>query len=261
MRQSMQSAMFGAMNSEHRLDMIANNLANANTTGYKKDRVAFHDVFQRFAHDYLNDSRTFLRDKSLWPEAHVMAKPRLSDERIDFSQGSLEETGDPLDFALHGDGFFRVQTPEGMFYTRAGNFELTADGRVITPQGFELLTAGGGPLTIPPGSGTPQVDSSGQVSVNGGVIAQIGVTGISDLTAMEKVGNNLYRIREGADAQEVAAPDTQVEQGFTEKANVEIVTEMVSMIEVQRAFEMYQKMMQSTDGMESQIITKVGRVS
>lgn len=258
MRDSTYSALFGAMSNEQRLSLIANNLANANTTGYKKDLVAFHDTFQRFAHDYLVDSRSYLRDKELWPQPDVLAKPRLSTQTVDFSQGSLQKTGNPLDLAISGDGFFRVRTADGDFLTRTGSFQLTADGTVITEQGYELLGQGG-PLVLPNG-GDVEIDANGQVRFRGEEINALDLVTVTNPADLEKVGNNLYRIRQGAQATEAPATEARVEQGFLEKANVEVVTEMVNMIEVQRAFETYQKMITGGAEMDKTVTDKVGSV-
>lgn len=258
MQDSTYSALFGALSNEKRLAIIANNLANANTTGYKRDQVAFEDTFQRFAHDYLVDSRVSLRDKELWPKPDVIAKPRLSEQHVDLSQGNLQLTGNPLDLAITGEGFFRVLTPDGDFMTRSGSFQMNTEGGIISEQGFNLLGSGG-PLTIPPGEKI-QVDGLGQVLVGGEVVNTLDLVTVDDPRALEKVGNNLYRVREGSQAQEVPATEARVEQGYIEKANVEVVGEMVAMIEVQRAFEMYQKMINSSSEMDKTVSEKVGSV-
>ena len=149
MQDSMYSAMFGAMSNEVRMDNIANNLANVNTTGYKKDKLAFHDTFLRFAHDTMVDARPYMRADELWPRPDVIAKPRQSDQTIDFSQGQLQQTGNNLDFALNGEGFFKVRTANGDYLTRNGAFQLSSDGTLITEQGFEVL-GNGGPITSRP---------------------------------------------------------------------------------------------------------------
>ena len=259
MDNSVYSAMFGAMCNEMRMDTIANNLANVNTTAYKKDQVAFHDTFQRFAHDNLLDSKTYLRDRELWPRADVMVRPRLSDQAVDFSQGSLQVTGNPLDLALTGDGFFKVRTPDGDYLTRSGSFQLSSDGRLITEQGFEVL-GGGGPVNLPTGS-TVQIDRTGQIRVDDEVVGALDVVDVSDHKALEKKGNNLYGIKDGAGATEQPPTNVSVEQGSLEKANVEVVTEMVAMIETQRSFEMYTKVMQSSREADTQVATKVSNVN
>ena len=155
MRESMYSALFGAMSNEHRVDVIANNLANVNTTGYKKDNLSFHDTFQRFAHDYVTDTRQNLQENHLWPNPYVQARPRLSGQYSDQTQGSMQATGNALDFALVGEGFFKVRSPKGDFMTRSGSFQLASDGRLITEQGYEVLS-GGSPITLPTASRSPR---------------------------------------------------------------------------------------------------------
>ena len=105
MQDSMYSALFGALTTEHRMNMIANNLANASTTGYKREKLNFKDTFLRFAHDYVVDSRPHLRDKQLLPEPDMIAKPRIGQAKIDFADGGMRQTGNPLDLAIQGEGF------------------------------------------------------------------------------------------------------------------------------------------------------------
>jgi len=255
MRDSTYSALFGALSNEMRMSSIANNLANVNTSAFKKDKLAFHDAFVRFAHDYLIDERTNLRGDKLFPEAQVMAKPRLAAQQTDFTQGSLQQTGNQLDFALTGEGFFSVDAGGETLYTRAGNFLVDAVGTVRTQNGNTVL-AEGGPLVIPPG-GRVVVDGDGNISVNGEPAGSFDIVNFDDPTQLERVGANNFRAKAGA----VAVPpgEMTVEQGFLEKGNVEVVTEMVAMIETQRAFTMYSKMIQSTNEVDTKLITQVGR--
>lgn len=257
MRDSLMSAMFGAMSNEHRMNQIANNLANVNTTAYKKDHVAFHDTFLRFAHDQMVDARPFLRDKEMWPKADVVAKPRLSDQTTDFSQGAMRKTGNSLDFALVGEGFFKVRTPDGDFLTRSGSMQLTTGGDLITEQGFQVL-GGGGPVTIPSGAQVI-IDSNGQVRANNEVVGQLELVDVDDKNQLQKIGNNLYQLDPEGTAEEIPPTDLTVEQGFLERGNVEVVTELVAMIETQRAFQMYTKVMQGTDELDRKMITTLGR--
>ena len=259
MQDSMYSAMFGAMSNEIRMDNIANNLANVNTTGFKKDKVAFHDTFQRFAHDYLVDGRPYMRADELWPRADVIAKPRLSGQQIDFSQGNLQQTGNPLDLALSGEGFFRIRTGNGDYLTRNGSFQLSGDGRLVTEQGFEVLGSGG-PVILPQGAPVT-IDTQGVIRSGNDQVGQLDVVTVSDFKALEKLGNNLYGLKDTAGAQELPAEDVTVEQGYLEKGNVNVVTEMVEMIEVQRAFTLYTKMLQGTNEIDTKLVNQVGRTS
>ena len=256
MRDSTYSAVFGALSNEIRMSSIANNLANVSSTAYKKDKMAFHDTFIRFAHDYLVDGKTFIRGKDMFPEASVMAKPRLSAQQIDFSQGSMEQTGNQLDFALSGEGFFRLQGADGgILYTRAGDFVIDSEGTLRTPQGNAVLVSGS-PLTVPQGAHI-EADSLGNVSVNGNQVGSFDLVTFDDLTKVERAGGNNYTVPTGMG--EIPPEELTVSQGFLEKGNVEVVPEMVSMIEVQRAFTMYTKMMQTSNEMDTKLITQVGR--
>jgi flagellar basal-body rod protein FlgG len=237
------------------MSSIANNLANVNTTAFKKDKLAFHDTFIRFAHDYLVDERTYLRGEKLFPKGHIMAKARLSAQQADLAQGSLERTGNQLDFALSGPGFFTLQGDGEMLYTRAGNFVTDADGMLRTVDGYPVMVDGG-PLIIPPG-GSIQVDGSGNIQVNGQPAGSFDLVDFTDPAQLERMGSNNYRVADGVGG---APPeDMTVAQGFIEKSNVEVVTEMVSMIETQRAFTMYTKMMQTDSDLDNKLINQVGR--
>jgi len=257
MQDSMYSALFGAMSQEHRLNIIANNLANVNTTGYKQDRFAFENTMIEFAHDRIMQPVNSLRDPELFPKPVHLSKVRLADERVDFSQGGMKDTGGPLDLAIMGQGFFKVQTEVGEFYTRNGNFQVNPDGTLVTSQGFPVL-AGGGPVQIP-ANAQVRVDATGAITANGEDLGQLDVVTLDDLTAMRKYGNNLFTIDEQSDAQEIPAEDAQVAQGYLEQPNVNVVEEMVNMIEAHRAFEAYQKVISTSSETDKNVIMKVGK--
>nr|WP_321514526.1 flagellar basal-body rod protein FlgF [uncultured Pseudodesulfovibrio sp.] len=256
MRNSTYSALFGALSNEMRMSSIANNLANVNTSAFKKDTMAFHDTFTRFAHDYLIDGKNHLRGKDMFPKANVMAKPRLSAQQTDFSQGSLQKTGNQLDFALSGEGFFKVQGGNGdVLYTRSGNFLPDSSGILRTQDGNTVMVDGG-PLTLPPGAQVV-VDSAGNISINGNPSGTLDLVSFDDLTQVERLGANYYTVPDGVG--EIPPGDMSVQQGFLEKGNVDVVSEMVAMIETQRAFTMYSKMIQTTNESDQKLITQVGR--
>lgn len=274
MQDSMYSALFGALSNEFRLNLISNNLANVNTTGYKQDKVSFKDTFQHFAHDYILDSKPFLRGEALWPDPDVKAKPRLSEQTTDFSQGGLHLTGNPLDFAIQGDGFFQVQDPTSgaTFLTRNGNFSLNAEGQIVDANGNYLL-AGGSAVAVPPGS-VLSVDKAGNIQSGGQVLGTIDLMYVEDPKKLQRVGKNLYTVP--PDAGVVPQPlqpgmpvadasgDSQtirstINQGYLEASNVEIVPEMVRMIEVNRSFEAYNKIMQESDSIDKRVISTVSK--
>ena len=254
MQESMYSALFGALSNEVRLNISANNLANVNTTGYKRDQVSFQDTFLRFAHDYAPDPRDSIRSEKLLPRADLIAKPRLAQQTIDFSQGAVQTTGNPFDLAIQGPGFFKVRTSDGDFYTRNGSFLRSSDGTLVTQQGFQVL-GGGGPVDVPDGK-VVSIDSSGQVSVDGAPVGEIDVVTIENQDVLKKFGDGLYRGDAAGQAVEGALDEeeTRVLQGYLERPNVEVVVEMVNMIETQRVYEAYQKTMTTTNEMDSKII-------
>lgn len=258
MRESMFSALFGAMSNEVRLDTISNNLANVNTTGFKKQAYAFHDTFQRFATDYLTDDRTNLKAEHTWPRAYVQGRVRLSGQYSDTSQGSIAATGNPLDIALAGSGYFKVRTPDGDLLTRSGSLTLTSDGRLVNEQGYPVI-GGGSEITLPRDNKI-DIDANGRISADGQELGVIDLVDVTDQKGLERAGKNTFRIKKGSNAQEAPPTDLTVQQGYLEKSNVEIVTELVNMMEAQRAFEINQKIMTTTDGMESLVISKVGQV-
>jgi flagellar basal-body rod protein FlgF len=258
MQQSSISALFGALSNETRLNLIANNLANANTAGYKADKVSFQDVFQRMASDYAPDARNDLQQKNLLPRPLLVAKPRLAEQTVDLTQGGLEATGNQLDMALTGPGFFRVQTPEGQFLTRNGQFYRNNVGMLVTNQGYPVLGQGG-PITLPEGS-TVTVTRDGQISVDGQQAGAIDIVDVAQPKLLKKYGQSMFTGPNNAQpvTRPVDAAATGINQGYIEKPNVQVVTEMMGMIEAQRSFEAYTKIISSTQDMDQSATNKVG---
>ena len=259
MNDSMYTAMFGALTQEHRLDIIANNLANVNTTAYKQDKLAFKDVMVHYAHDQIMEPVVNLRSEKLLPDPKILAKPRIASVYTDFSQGGLELTGNPLDLAIQGEAFFKVRTPGGDLFTRDGHFVVNDAGTLVTPNGYPVLGQGA-EITLP-ANGEVLIDQAGQVYVNGELVDQLELSTVDDLRALEKVGHNFYRLPDNAEAQELAPENATVEQGYLESANVQVVEEMVNMIEAQRAYEAYSKVIKSSEETDQKAITKVGQTS
>ena len=258
MRNDMISGLFGAMTCEYRMNIIANNLANAHTTGFKQEKLAFEDVFVSYAHDELRQPVLSVREKELFPEAVNLAQVRLAGVKTDFSQGSFKNSENPLDVAISGPGFFKVQTDEGLLYTRNGNFHLTADGTLVNAEGFEVQ-GDGGAIVLPPNTRV-DINESGQIFADGALTAQLSVVEVQDPdVALEKYGRNLYRPREEGAVVEQVAQQSTVNQGFLEAANINIIEEMVNMIETQRAFEAYSKVMSNSNDTCMKSIAKVGK--
>ena len=261
MQDALFSGLFGALTTEHRMNYIANNLANVNTHGYKRDTLAFSDTMAYYAHDEIREPLMTVRSKSLFPEPKNMARSRIAVSVVDFSQGSMKFTGDPLDLAIAGDNaFFRVETPNGQFLTRNGHFVLSNDGTIMTPQGY-TLQGDGGAIQVPPGTRNITISGDGQVHADGELIGRVQLFSVDNLKNMEKFGHNLFKPRDNVNVTEGDGygGGARVEQGFVEAANVEVVSEMVNMIETNRQFEAYQKIMQTADTIDKAACDKVGK--
>ena len=261
MQQAMFSGLFGALTTEHRMNFIANNLENVNTAGYKRQTLAFKDTMASYAHDEIREPLMNLKSQPLFPEALNMARPRVAVSSIDFSQGSMEFTGNALDLSITGENaFFRVQTPRGEYLTRSGHFVLGADGTMMTVDGNPLL-GGGGTIVIPQETKNIHITPDGQVVADGMVVNNIELVSVDNPQGLEKMGYNLYRPRENVNVAEgnAYAEGARIEQGFLEKANVDVVSEMVNMIEVNRQFESYQKVMQTADTLDKAANDRLGK--
>jgi len=254
----MYSALFASLSSEHRMASISNNLANVNTAGYKANTASFTDTMIHFAHDFIREPLENVRSEPMFPEASLRSRTRIAVEETDFTQGSLVYSGNSLDVAIVGEGFFRVQTPQGEFLTRNGAFSQNSDGTLTTQQGYAVL-GDGGPIVIPQGARHLNITSEGVIMADGAAVGTIAIATIGPIQSLDKVGQNLYRVPEGIALEDPRAQGTIVNQGYTESANVNIVYEMVNMIEVQRNFEAQQKVMSTADTVDKEVINRVGR--
>ncbi|MDD5758346.1 MAG: flagellar basal-body rod protein FlgF [Desulfobulbaceae bacterium] len=223
---------------EHRMDQISNNLANVDTAGYKKEEITFWEMMFKTA-----DHRTRV-GKGL----KVLTN---------HAQGSAKQTDNPLDFAINGDGFFKVQTPNGIRYTRNGNFTLNNEGQLSTFDGY-LVLGDGGAITLP--DQNIHVGRDGQITANGEQINRLSLASFPDLQGLEKEGTNLFRVKEGG-AQEQAVEAPNIQQGHLEGANVNVVAEMTEMIDLQRAYQSQQKAIQTTDDIDQQSTSRVGKLT
>lgn len=260
MQEASFTGLFGALSAEHRMNTIANNLANVNTAGYKQDKLAFKDTMIQFAHDQIMEPIATVRSKPLFPEPQLAARVRIASTKLDMSQGSMQYTGNPLDVAISGEGFFRITTPRGDMLTRNGAFCQTADGQLVTKQGWPVLGEGGN-IIIPPGTRNVYVDPMGRVFADEAQLDTLQMVTVDNNAELEKTGGSMYRIKEGSNAQEVAIDPqtTVVNQGFLESSNVDVVTEMVKMIEVNRHFEALTKLIQTSNTLDSETYNKIGR--
>jgi flagellar basal-body rod protein FlgF len=219
-----------------RLNVVSQNLANASTTGYKKELVAGRPFAQ-----YLEAGATQL----------PINLPLLSSV-VDTHQAPLTKTSSPLDLAIEGAGFFEVAGSDGPLYTRQGSFRLDNTGRLVSASGLPVASTGGEILLT---GNTPTIDRQGNISESGQLVAQIKVVRFGKATALTPLGDGLYR---SASAGDVVTDALQIRQGFLESSNVAVLPEMVRMIELVRRFESAQRVVQSYDGMLTTAITKLG---
>jgi len=239
----------GAMAYEKRMQVISNNLANINTSGFKKDKGRFQII------DSPDSIKEDLEKKSISTGKQQPPLWLQFETITDFSAGPLKHTGNPFDLALEGDGFFCIKTEQGTQYTRNGNFSLDQDGMLVTMDGLPVLGEGG-PINIE--GDTFTVGVKGNISVDGNLVDTIKIVGFEKPDALEKTENSLFAI---ADKNEVEskAENTGVSQGFIELSNVNAIRMMTEMIEVLRGYESYQKAIKTADEANAKAINDVGR--
>ncbi|MDR3090150.1 MAG: flagellar basal-body rod protein FlgF [Desulfobulbaceae bacterium] len=229
------SALSGAIARDQAIAHISANLANVSTTGYKRRGLSFEAM---------------LRGEQQTNKAKGINYSRVKTVNTDFSPGPLKHTENPFDVAIHGEGFFKVQGPNGALYTRRGDFVTDQAGILRTSNGMMVLDNGGGPITIP-NADTSQVSigESGIVAIvnaDGGAdeVGQVAVVGIDNLRNLRQEENTMYSLGEGAAETELATPFRLV-QGSLETANVNMTEEMTNLIDNYRAYENYHKVIES----------------
>ena len=247
----------GALAYEKRLQIISNNLANANTVGFKMDHGQFQSIDPVDLPASLSSPSPELNTsqaQSFWFQFNSYT---------DFTHGSLKNTGNDFDLALIGDGFFCVQKPDGVRYTRKGDFTLNDEGVLVTRNGFPVV-GDGGEITVK-GSENPHefkkfaVDEDGNVSVDGKQVGSLRIVNFPEPGKLLKMGDTLFKPAENSPPSEEAG-DFKVSQGFVELSNVDVVKMMTEMIEVLRGYESYQKVIRTADEASSRSINEVGKV-
>lgn len=236
MNRGVYTAATGMIAQQRRLEIVANNLANVNTRGYKADRVTFGEAMSRAMNADAGSGAAL---------GNLSSGASIRKEDVDFSQGSFETTGNALDVAIKGEGMFAVGTPTGTQYTRDGAFRTDGANHLVTASGNDVLDADGKPIVLP--GGPVEIDEKGAIHPKGkgDTIAKLGIFG----GAFEKKGGNLYA---SDDAKAVAAPS--VVSGGLETANIEPISQMVEMIALQRGYETAQKMIQSQDDATGKLV-------
>ena len=218
------------------MGVVANNIANASTTGFRREGVVFSEYVAALDQD------------------PSLSMAHASGRHVDLSQSTLSQTGGQFDLAIQGEGFFLIETPQGERLTRAGSFTPSAEGELVTPDGYRLLDAGGAPVFVPPDARGVAVAADGTLSAEGQPIAQLGLWKPSDPLSLRHQSGTLFSASELEPAE-----GATVLQGMLEDSNVEPVSEIARMIEVQRAYELGQKFLDAEDERVRGVITTLGR--
>ncbi|RKY81840.1 flagellar basal body rod protein FlgG [candidate division KSB1 bacterium] len=253
MNRIMQTAASGMAAQQLNVDNISNNLANVNTPGYKKSRIEFQDLLYQSVRPAGSETDQGTKTPT---ELQIGCGTRPVATSKMFSQGDIIETGNPLDVAINGDGFFQVLMPDGTTaYTRDGSFKLSDDGRLVTSDGYEVTPE----ITLPLDTTSVNISRDGRVTAfvagveNPEEIGQIELVKFINPAGMKNLGHNLYQATPSSGEPSFGQPGTEgfgtIEQFYLESSNVDVVEEMVNMIVAQRAYEINSKAIKTADEM------------
>ncbi|WP_341223617.1 flagellar hook-basal body complex protein [Loktanella salsilacus] len=220
------------------LQVVANNIANANTTGFKAEGVMFSEFVA-----------------SLGPDTDSLSMAAARVKLTDRTQGTLTQTGGAFDLAIEGDGYFLIDTPEGQRLTRAGSFTPNENGELVTMDGNRVLDAGGAPVFVPTGAGPVGIAADGTISAGGTAVGQVGIVAPTNPEEMRRQTGTLFEAASGFGP----ALQGRVLQGFVEDSNVNPIAQVSRMIEVQRAYELGQSFLDTEDDRIRGVIQAVGR--
>ncbi|MEA1973666.1 MAG: flagellar basal-body rod protein FlgG [Candidatus Cloacimonadota bacterium] len=253
MIRALYSATTGMNAQQMNIDNISNNLANVNTTGFKKSRIQFQDLL----YQTIKEAGTRTGESTQKPvELTVGVGVRPIATQKSFRQGSLTETGNPLDIGINGDGFFKVLNSEGeRFYTRDGSFKVNSEGEIVNNDGYFLDPT----ITVPTDTESVNISPDGIVlaKISGVVepeeIGQIDLSRFVNSAGLKSIGGNLYEETPASGQPMIGTPNTlnfgHVAQGYLETSNVQLVEEMVNMITAQKAFEINSKVVKTSEAM------------
>ena len=251
MLRALYSSAAGMQSQQTNLDVIANNLANVNTTGFKKNKIEFQDLLyqtSRAAGAELSGGNQLPTGIQIGHGSRLVATPKV------FTNGDLTQTGERLDVAIQGDGFFEVQMSDGtLAYTRDGALKTGADGRILTSDGLPLQS---GFQPVPQGTTSITISPTGDVTydgANGPTSFRVQLVRFNNPGGLDSVGRNLYRETKASGGPDLGNPGEngfgELAQGSLEMSNVKVVEEMVNLIVAQRAYEVNSKAVQAADEM------------
>jgi flagellar basal-body rod protein FlgG len=258
MLRALYSAASGMSAQEMNIDNISNNLANANTTGYKMRRAQFQDLMYQTV---VQPGSAAGQQTTVPTGLQVGLGTRASSNEIVFTQGAFSQTDNPLDMVIQGKGFFQVRRPSGeLAYTRAGNFHLDKDGAIVTSDGNPLEPQ----ITVPPAAGAISIAADGTVSYTlpnqtaAQQAGQIQLANFQNPAGLNSLGGNLYAPTDSSGDATVGTPGGQeglgaIMQGYTEQSNVSIVEEFINLIQAQRGYEANSKVVTAANDMYQQV--------
>lgn len=286
MLKGLYTAYTGMLNEQHRMDVLANNLANSTTNGYKKEGTtsqAFDNVLAYKIKDLSepgNLPRSLARNRAIDQnelnnpdnEDYLQRRVRrtglnlgvkIGENYVDYSEGPIKETGNPFDLAISDRGFFAVEYTNkagetSTKYTRDGNFTMNLQGYLVTQDGDFVLDENGRRIRME--TELPvSIDRNGNITQNGAFVATIGLTDFEDYDYLERFGENYFQPIEGAEETDEVA--SQIYAGYLEMSNISVVTEMVNMITLQRQYESNQKVITTYDDTLDQAVSQIGRLN
>ena len=229
------------------MDVVSNNMANMNTTGYKQDDTVFSSFMVQTpeAEGFGKVPVYFTQDFGLFK---------------DFAEGAIVDTGNPLDLSVRGDAFFAIETPQGERYTKKGNFTLDANGQMVTSEGYAVLSENNEPFFFAPGEREISIAENGDVTTENGLVGRIKLVKFADNQKLLKVADTMFENTEAANMQ-VGAADAQIKQGTLEKSNVNSINEMTKLINLQRSYEFVQQMIDEEHERISNTITAYSQLA
>lgn len=222
------------------MDLVANNIANMNTNGYRSQNMVFTEFVEKAQReDAMKDPLSMVLDYGHYQNT---------------APGSMRRTENPLNIAIEGPGYIGIETADGIQYTRNGDFQINVNGELVTGTGQIVADSGGGPITVPANSGKLTITENGFVSTEEGEVGQIMIAEFENLQELEAMGNGLYR----TEADPLPAENSRAIQGMLEGSNVNPVLEMTRMIDVLRAYQSTQSMLQSEHDRQRTMIRQLG---
>jgi flagellar basal-body rod protein FlgF len=227
------TAMSGAVAQSQALDVTANNIANADTTGFRAERLSFAEALAQ--------------KPDMIPVGVAGAAP-------DQTRGVMRDTGNPLDCAIDGEGFFALQTPQGVRYTRAGDFRLDADGRLVSADGLPVRAQGGGELSVPPDAAEIHIERDGTLVADGNSVGQLEIAQFAP-GALQRAGQNLFQ----ATAAPLAGGERpEIVSGTLEGGNFEVVRGVIDLVKISRVYEALHRMVESYKQIDERTARDIG---